>query len=55
MDIQTNDYKVARLTDTGEALELLRQAEASISELTGCDVTLIAYEKDDKAELLNPT
>lgn len=54
MDIQTNEYKIAPLEDQEEALKLLEKAEASIAELTGREVTLIAYEKSD-AEHANPT
>jgi|GEM_PF-744401 hypothetical protein len=55
MDIHTNDYRIAPLNDRQEAVELLKRAEATIAELTGRDVTLIAYERNDAAEQVNPT
>lgn len=54
LDIQTNDYKIAHLPKE-EALNILKQAESSLAELTGREVTLIAYEKHEDAEIVNPT
>lgn len=46
MDIHSDSYKVAALSEQEEALEIIRNAEASIAHLTGNPtVTLIAYEK----------
>lgn len=55
MDIHTNNYRIAPLDDKQEVLQLLKQAEATIAEMTGRDVTLIAYERNDDAEQSNPT
>lgn len=50
MDIHTDSYKVAALSEQAEALEIIRNAEASIAHLTGNPtVTLIAYEKEGSA------
>lgn len=54
MDIQTNQYEIAPLENEAEALKLLEQTEASIAEMTGREVTLIAYEKSE-AQQANPT
>ncbi|BCG60200.1 hypothetical protein [Paenibacillus sp. URB8-2] len=43
MDIHSDSYKVAAL-DQKDAIEIIRSAEASIAQLTGSPVTLIAYE-----------
>jgi len=55
MEIHTNNYRIAPLNDKQEVLELLKRAEASIAEMTGRDVTLIAYERNEAAEQTNPT
>ncbi|MEK3658669.1 hypothetical protein NYE25_13315 [Paenibacillus sp. FSL E2-8871] len=48
MDIHSDSYKVAALSEQEEALEIIRNAEASIANLTGNPtVTLIAYEKSE--------
>ncbi|HBS45461.1 MAG TPA: hypothetical protein DEA91_15130, partial [Paenibacillus sp.] len=48
MDIHSDSYKVAALSEQEEALEIIRNAEASIAHLTGNPtVTLIAYEKSE--------
>lgn len=50
MDIHSDSYKVAALGDQEEALEIIREAEASIAHLTGNPtVTLIAYEKSENS------
>lgn len=52
MDIHSDSYKVAALSEQEEALEIIRNAEASIANLTGNPtVTLIAYEKVKSAVL----
>ncbi|GGG23635.1 hypothetical protein [Paenibacillus abyssi] len=48
MDINTDSYKVAPINDYERAIEIIKQAEASIAELTGNPVTLIAYEKTEE-------
>ncbi|MFE4711209.1 hypothetical protein ACFRAM_10070 [Paenibacillus sp. NPDC056722] len=46
MDIHTNNYKIAALSERDEAIAIIRDAEAALAELTGNPtVTLIAYEK----------
>lgn len=46
MDIHSDSYKVAALSDQEDAVEIIRQAEATIARITGNKaVTLIAYEK----------
>ncbi|WP_175406351.1 hypothetical protein [Bacillus sp. FJAT-27264] len=46
MDIHTDSYKIAALSERDEAVEIIRGAEAALAELTGNPtVTLIAYEK----------
>ncbi|MEK5585449.1 hypothetical protein MKZ21_24720 [Paenibacillus sp. FSL P2-0536] len=48
MDIHSDSYKVAALSEQEEALEIIRNAEASIAHLTGNPtVTLIAYVKSE--------
>lgn len=48
MDIHSDSYKVAALSEQEEAIEIIRNAEASIAHLTGNPtVTLIAYEKSE--------
>ncbi len=48
MDIHSDSYKVAALSEQDAALEIIRNAEASIAHLTGNPtVTLIAYEKSE--------
>lgn len=46
MDIQSNDYKVAQLQGNEGTLKAIEDAETKIAELTGKDITLIAYEKE---------
>ncbi|MNI75081.1 hypothetical protein D3C73_1312070 [compost metagenome] len=46
MDIHSDSYKIAALSDQEAAVEIIRQAETAIAQMTGNrDVTLIAYEK----------
>lgn len=48
MDIHSDSYKVAALSDREEAIEVIRLAEAEVARITGNkDVTLIAYEKTE--------
>lgn len=48
MDIHSDNYKFAALSDQDEAIEVIRNAEAAIANLTGNPtVTLIAYEKKE--------
>ncbi|QSF43807.1 MULTISPECIES: hypothetical protein [Paenibacillus] len=48
MDIHSDSYKVAALSDQENAVEIIRQAEAAIAQITGNNaVTLIAYEKTE--------
>jgi hypothetical protein len=46
MDIHSDNYRIATLDERKEAVEIIRDAEAALAELTGNPtVTLIAYEK----------
>lgn len=45
MKIETQDYGIARLMDDPAAVQAIQEAEAKIAELSGHDVTLIAYSK----------
>lgn len=48
MEIRSDNYKVAALGEQDEAIEIIRNAEAMIADLTGNpSVTLIAYEKNE--------
>lgn len=48
MEIHSDSYKVAVLADQEDAVEVIRQAEAAIAQITGNKaVTLIAYEKTE--------
>ncbi|CAM4424273.1 hypothetical protein [Paenibacillus typhae] len=48
MDIHSDSYKIAALSDRKDAVEVIRQAEEAIARMTGnTAVTLIAYEKTD--------
>ncbi|WP_187355380.1 hypothetical protein ['Paenibacillus yunnanensis' Narsing Rao et al. 2020] len=48
MDIHSDSYKIAALSGQEEAVEVIRQAESALAQLTGIkDVTLIAYEKTE--------
>ncbi|MFF2909763.1 hypothetical protein [Paenibacillus sp. NPDC057934] len=50
MDIHTDSYTIAALSERDEAIEIIRDAEAALAELTGNPtVTLIAYEKNTEA------
>lgn len=46
MDIHSDSYKVAALGGQEDVVEVIRQAESAIAQMTGNPgVTLIAYEK----------
>ncbi|MNI83759.1 hypothetical protein D3C73_1406010 [compost metagenome] len=48
MEIHSDSYKVAALSDQGDAVEIIRQAEAAIAQINGNKpVTLIAYERTE--------
>lgn len=47
MKIETDQYQIAPLAASREAIEVIREAESVIAELTGNPVTLIAYEKKE--------
>lgn len=50
MDIHSDSYKIASLSDQEDVVEVIRQAESEIARMTGNpEVTLIAYEKTDRA------
>jgi hypothetical protein len=54
MDIQ-KEYQIAALEPDSDAVKLLQEAEATIAELTGREVTLIAYERSEDLPPANPT
>ncbi|GGG03812.1 hypothetical protein GCM10010912_55730 [Paenibacillus albidus] len=48
MDIHSDAYKVAPLSEQKAAVEIIRSAEAALAALTGNPtVTLIAYERNE--------
>ncbi|MGN7761272.1 hypothetical protein [Paenibacillus sp. 22594] len=48
MDIHSDSYKVAALSEQEDAVEIIRQAEAAIAQMNGNKpVTLIAYERTE--------
>ncbi|XEC96170.1 hypothetical protein AB6A23_06305 [Paenibacillus tarimensis] len=48
MDFNTDSFKIAQISDHERAIEIIRQAEASIASLTGNEVILIAYEQNEE-------
>lgn len=50
MDIHTDSYEIAALGGQEDVVEVIRQAESAIAQMTGNrGVTLIAYEKTEAA------
>lgn len=47
MNIHTDEYKIASLSNDEQTVNAIKAAEAAIESLTGKEVTLIAYEKTD--------
>lgn len=47
MKIHTDSYKVAPINEYDQAIKVIKDAESLIANLTGNEVTLIAYEKTD--------
>ena len=47
MEIRTDEYVIAPLNSDEQTVSAIQAAEAVIAELTGKEVTLIAYEKKD--------
>ncbi|MEK3731061.1 MULTISPECIES: hypothetical protein [Paenibacillus] len=45
MEIRTNEYTIAALNEEDSTLKAIQDAEATIAQITGRDITLIAYEK----------
>lgn len=45
MKIETQSYKVAPLPEESQVLDIIKAAEARLAELTGNEITLIAYSK----------
>ncbi|MCZ8514537.1 hypothetical protein O9H85_19340 [Paenibacillus filicis] len=45
MKIETKKYEVAPLPEESQVLEVIKNAEARLAELTGSEITLIAYSK----------
>ncbi|TVY10802.1 hypothetical protein [Paenibacillus cremeus] len=50
MNIETDRYQIASLSEQSQALHIIQEAEAKIAEMTGRDVTLIAYSKTGATE-----
>ncbi|WP_177237839.1 hypothetical protein [Paenibacillus sp. 1_12] len=44
-NINTDSFKVASLSDYDRAVKIIEEAESSIAQLVGNEITLIAYEK----------
>lgn len=45
---EMENYKFAPLSASDKAIEIIRNAESAIGEITGYPVTLIAYEKTEQ-------
>ncbi|WP_170307974.1 hypothetical protein [Paenibacillus dakarensis] len=45
MNIKTEEYKIASLSEDEQTVDAIKSAEAEIASLSGKEVTLIAYEK----------
>ncbi|WP_198402169.1 hypothetical protein [Paenibacillus crassostreae] len=45
MNIQSDQYQIAPLNGDDQTLKAIQEAEARLYDLTGKEVTLIAYEK----------
>ncbi|MEK3721958.1 hypothetical protein [Paenibacillus sp. FSL H8-0034] len=45
MNIHTDSFKVASLREYDRAVQIIEDAESSIAQLVGNEITLIAYEK----------
>lgn len=41
-------YKIASLNDTANAITIIKEAENQLTQITGHEVTLIAYEKNEE-------
>ncbi|MNE40067.1 hypothetical protein D3C81_1755590 [compost metagenome] len=50
MNITTDSYKLASLSETEQAIAVIQEAEATINRITGHKVTLIAYEEANNKE-----
>lgn len=50
MNIKTDEYKIASLSGDEQTVSAIQVAEATIANLTGKEVTLIAYEKTTMQE-----
>lgn len=47
MDVRTDDYRIAPLNNNEDIVSAIKAAEDAIAEMTGKEITLIAYEKAD--------
>lgn len=45
MKIETKDYQVASLPKESQVVDIIQEAESKLAELTGNEITLIAYSK----------
>lgn len=48
MEISTNQYQVASLEGTDQAVTIIQEAEQALKQVTGDAITLIAYEKAEQ-------
>lgn len=53
MNIQTDQYQIAPLQASNKAIEVIREAENAIAEMTGKKVTLIAYQEKNEGNNLS--
>jgi len=49
MNNSDDHYQVASLDDTAKAITIIKEAEDRLTQITGHEVTLIAYEKNEEA------
>lgn len=45
MKIETDNYQIASLPEESQVVDIIKQAESKLAELTGSPITLIAYSK----------
>ncbi|MNO85266.1 hypothetical protein D3C76_766370 [compost metagenome] len=48
MNIQSDQYQIAPLNGDDQTLKAIKEAEQRLYDLTGKEVTLIAYEKKEE-------
>ncbi|CAG7653178.1 hypothetical protein ACFQI7_30830 [Paenibacillus allorhizosphaerae] len=50
MKIDTERYEIASLNEEVPALDVIKEAESKIAQMTGKNVTLIAYAETEQAK-----